>query len=167
LIFSFTNQLRMFTSRTLLFPLLFVILSFSLTSCNIKPVLVTGVQDVKILKLDATGIQFQAGLKIKNENGIGFNISGSELEFKMNGVYLGKVELGKRIKVRRKSESVHPVVLKATFQDLFSSLPKLMKMAQDKSGNVEINGYVKVGTLFVHKKFPVNINQKQVPVEKQ
>lgn len=154
-------------SRSFIFPVLFVILSFSLTSCNIKPVTVTGVQDVKILKLDATGIQFQAGLKIKNENGIGFSVSGSELEFKMNGVYLGKVELGKRIKVRRKSESVHPVVLKATFQDLFSSLPKLMKMAQDKSGNVEINGYVKVGTLFLHKKFPVNINQKQVPVEKQ
>lgn len=154
-------------SRSFIFPVLFVILSFSLTSCNIKPVTVTGVQDVKILKLDATGIQFQAGLKIKNENGIGFSVSGSELEFKMNGVYLGKVELDKRIKVRRKSESVHPVVLKATFQDLFSSLPKLMKMAQDKSGNVEINGYVKVGTLLIHKKFPVNINQKQVPVEKQ
>lgn len=167
MISCFTNQLRMFSSRAFLFPLLFVILSFSLTSCNIKPVLVTGVQDVKILKLDATGIQFQAGLKIKNENGIGFNISGSELEFKMNGVYLGKVELGKRIKVRRKSESVHEVVLKATFQDLFTSLPKLMKMAKDKSGNVEINGYVKVGTLFIHKKFPVNINQQQVPVEKQ
>ena len=148
------------------FPLLFVVLSFTLTSCTIKPITVTSVQDVKILKLDATGVEFQAGLKIKNDNGIGFSVRGSELEVKMNGVYLGKVTLGKKIKVHRKSESVHPVVLKASFKDLFTSFPALMKMVQDKSGNVEITGYVKVGTLFIHKKFPVNINQKKVPVEK-
>ncbi|TND08195.1 MAG: hypothetical protein FD123_2450 [Bacteroidetes bacterium] len=135
-------------------------------SCSIKPVTVTGVQDVKIEKLDMGGITFSTGLKINNPNKIGFGIYGSKLNVKMNGVPLGEIKLDKKVKVRRKSEDVHTVKLSSTFQDMLGSAPSLMQMAQKKNGNVEITGYIKVGAFLFRKKFPVNLNQAKVPVEK-
>lgn len=146
--------------------LLLVFLCLFATSCALHPISVTGLQDVKMDKLDAKGVQMTAGLKVKNENLLGFGIYGSKLDVKMNGVSLGTVKLDKKIKVRGKSDTVHPVKMSASFQDLFSSLPALMQMAQKQSGNVEINGYIKVGIFLFRKKIPVNINQQKVPVAK-
>lgn len=152
--------------RRFVFLFLAMALVVMSTSCSIKPVTVTGVQDVKVEKLDMKGITFSSGLKINNPNKIGFGIYGSKMNVKMNGVSLGEITLDKKIKVRRKSESVHTVKMSASLVDMFGSLPALMQMVQKQNGNIEITGYIKVGALFFRKKFPINVNQSKVPVSK-
>jgi len=153
--------------RSFFSALFFLALGLAFASCSIQPVTVTGVQDMKFNKLDATGVQFEAGLKVKNENRMGFRIVKSELDCKMNGVHMGTIKLDKKIKVRGTSEEVHPVKLSASLTDVIGSLPSLLQMVQKKSGNIELTGYVTAGVFIFRKKFPVNIKQNKVPVSRQ
>jgi LEA14-like dessication related protein len=138
-----------------------------LTSCGIKPIVPTGVQDVKFSNFDFMKglVTLDMGLKIDNPNALALTIYGSELDITVGKTPLGKVSMNDKIKIKRKCQEVYRIKVTAQLKDILTGLPTLISTIAKKQSNVSVKGWVKAGTLGVRKTFPIDIIQKDVPVE--
>jgi len=149
--------MKYFLSSFLFFTSLFFI-----SSCDeYKDVTITGVENVKLIKLDQTGIELELSVRIKNPNTIGFTIYKPNLDAMINGVAVGKLKVSKRIHVKANSEDLHTFTVSTDFSKLsMEDAGKMLSLALSKSGNLSVKGKVKVGNLFYRKTFDVERTQK-------
>jgi LEA14-like dessication related protein len=140
---------------------------FLLSACGFKPVVPTGVQDIKFGKMDFMKgiVVLDLGLKIDNPNAIAFTVYGSELDITVGKTALGKVSVLDKFKIKRKCEDVYRVKVTAQVKDILTGLPTLLATIAKKQSNVSVKGWIKVGSLGMRKTFPVEIKQNDVPVE--
>jgi LEA14-like dessication related protein len=133
-----------------------------ISSCNeYQDVTITGVENVKVIKLDQTGIELELSVRIKNPNTIGFTIYKPDLDAMINGVAVGKLKVSKRIHVNANSEDLHTFRVSTDFSKLSpEDAGKMLSLAFSKSGNLAVKGKIKVGNIFYRKTFPVEKTQK-------
>jgi LEA14-like dessication related protein len=146
-------------------PFLLILL---LSGCKLKPIIPSGVQDVKFGTVDmATGtVNGELGLKINNPNSFAVTVYLIELDVTIAGVPMGHVKLEDKFKIEKNAEAVYPVKISATLTDLFNGIPKILTAIQKKQSNVALTGNIKVGSGVFKHNFPININQEKVNTTK-
>ncbi|GAB4144746.1 MAG: hypothetical protein Fur0041_19560 [Bacteroidia bacterium] len=139
------------------------------TSCGIKPVVPVGVKQVKFNSINPmTGdVVMDLGLILNNPNSFAVTIYKMDMDVKVAGVPLGKIEVNDKIRIKRKREDLYNVKLNAKLINLITGLPKLLEAISKKAANVEVNGSVKVGALGMRHEFPIELKQKQVETEQE
>lgn len=141
--------------------IIFFVLLLSLVSCrSFREVECTGVEGFKVNKLDTKGIDGDLQLKLKNPNAFGFSLYRSEFDVTYSGIYLGKARLDKKVHIRGNEEATYNFNLKSDFKDV--KLTDIMKLLAGGTfrNQVEVKGDLYAGTLFIKKKFPVNVSEK-------
>ncbi len=148
---------------------LVLFISILTTGCKIQPVVPTGVQDVKFGNIDFMKgtVSLDMGLKINNPNRISVTVHGLDLDIAIAGVPLGKVMIVDKFKIEKDTEQVYRVKVNALMTDLINGIPKLLDAIQKKQTNVQVKGWIQVGSGIFKKKFPVNINQEEVTTEQK
>jgi LEA14-like dessication related protein len=142
-------------------PFLLILL---LSGCRLKPIIPSGVQDVKFGTVDMmTGIvNGELGLKINNPNNFAVTVYLIELDVSIAGVSMGHVKLEDKFKIEKNTEAVYPVKIAATLTDLINGIPKILSAIQKKQSNVALTGNIRVGSGVFKHTFPININQEKV-----
>ncbi|MES2131159.1 MAG: LEA type 2 family protein [Bacteroidota bacterium] len=137
-----------------------LICSLLLFSCkNLSEITVTDVNNFSINKLSMKEIEGEIGLTIKNPNSVGFSIYRSEFDIIYGDVKLGKAKLHKRVHIGANAEKSYTFKLKSNPENL--NLTDILKLANTGgSGTIQIKGDLKVGKLFIKRKYPINYIDK-------
>jgi LEA14-like dessication related protein len=141
---------------TLIFSLLFI------SSCDeYKDVTISGVENVKVVKLDKTGIELELSVRVKNPNSMGFTIYKPDMDAIINDVPVGKLKVSRKIHVKANSEDLHTFTVSTDFSKLsMSDAAKMLSLLYSKNATLAVKGTIKVGNLFYRKTFPVERKQK-------
>ena len=132
-----------------------VILSLTLlTSCTFYEPEFKGGEKIKFQELEGRVIKFTAGGNILNENKFAIKVKPSDLDAYIEGDYIGKVHLDKKIKMKRNQEAFIDAPFTATLEK--GALFKAMKYAGRSEIQVRLKGKVRVGVWFIGKKIEVN-----------
>jgi LEA14-like dessication related protein len=144
---------------------LLLITLFTLTSCgDFKEVTFKGVEGFKLIKMSQQGIEAEITARIDNPNKTAFQIYPSEMDATLNGINAGKAKLINRIRIKPNREDVYVFKVKSDLSSLnMMDLPRLMGLMTYRSVKVGLKGDLKVGKLFLKKKYPVNM-EKNVPL---
>lgn len=140
-----------------------------LSGCKLKPIIPSGVQDVKFTTVDMMKgtVNGEVGLKINNPNNFAVTVYQIELDVTVAGVSMGSVKLDDKFKIEKNTEMVYPVKVSATLTDLINGIPKILAAIQKKQSNVALTGKIRVGSGIFKHTFPVNINQEKVSTMQQ
>lgn len=141
---------------------LFIISLFFISACEeFEEVSISGVENVKVIKLDKTGIELELSVRIKNPNSMGFTIYKPKLDAVINDVAVGKLKVSRRIRVGANSDDLHTFKVSTDLSKLsMADAGKILSMAFSKSGTLAVKGKIKAGNLFYRKTFDVERTQK-------
>jgi LEA14-like dessication related protein len=140
---------------------LFIFCLFLLSSCgDFQDVTFSGIENVKIVKFSQQGVEVDITAKINNPNKIAFHIYPSDMDATINGINAGKARLTNNIRIKPHSERPYTFNIKSDFSSLnMMELPKLMAAVMNKNAKVGLKGDLKVGKLFMKKRFPVDMSR--------
>jgi len=140
-------------------------LAFIFSGCgDFQDITFKGIEGVKIVKMSQQGIEAEITARINNPNKVTFHIYPSDLDATLNGMNAGKAKLTNNVKIKAHSEESYTFKIKSDFSSLsMTDLPKLMAMATSRNVKVGLKGDLKVGKLFVKRKYPVDM-VKSVPL---
>lgn len=142
---------------------LYLLFIASLTSCkDYQDVEIMGIESTRILELDSKGIEVELSMRVKNPNGFGFTVTGTDMDCTLNGVKVGKLDLEDNIRVKAKSEDLHTFRVKSDFSNAMAGgIASLIGLLQKKSATVNLKGDLKVRSyFFFRKRFPVDLTEK-------
>lgn len=110
-------------------------------------------------KLNFDGVQgrevkFNASAKVYNENCFNLKIKPSTLDLHIEGDYIGKVHLDKKLKLKKRKESTVEAFFTAILEK--GALLKAMKYAGRDEIKIRLSGKVKGGVFIFSKKFEIN-----------
>lgn len=147
--------------RYIKLSLAFAIL-FIFTSClrNLTAPTVSKVDNFKMNKMSADGIDAEIKITIKNPNSIGFTVYKSFCDVTYAGKKLGVAKFAKKVRIPANSEREHTFILIGDFKGM--NLSDITMMV-GKGGTLELDGNIKVGKWFYKKSFPFNKSQKISP----
>ena len=143
---------------------LILILSFS--SCTYEDVEITEIRYVRLVEFSTKGLVVESDIKIKNPNGFSLSMVDSEFDIYVKGSKLAKASVDNKIKIPKKSEEYHKVVMKSDFKDFADGA--LVRMLGFSMGSKEIDfkvdGYVIGKAFFIKKKVRVS-HEEKVPLK--
>ncbi len=131
-----------------------------LSSCfgELKEISIISINDFKVTKLTAEGIEGEIKVTINNPNTIGFKVFRSKADIMYGDLKLGKAKLVKKVKIPANSNTEHTFLLKGNFKD--ASMADIPGLLMGKSKQMEIKGYIKAGKWYYKKRFPIDEKQK-------
>ena len=139
--------------------LLFFVLLFSSCS-NFQEVTISKIENLKILKFSAQGIEVGLDIIIKNPNALGFSVYSSSFDVKLNDIFVGTANMKDKVKIAAHSEEIRTFIFESDLSSLnLMSLPAILSMMQEKKINVLVEGKLKVGNFFYKRNVPVNLKQ--------
>jgi LEA14-like dessication related protein len=146
------------------FLLLLTVVIFS--SCgDFKDVTFSGIKNVKVKKMSRDGIEAEITARINNPNNVSFRVYRSDMDITLNGINCGKAHLDNTIRIKPKSEENYTFNVSSNLSSLsLSDLPKILSMAMSKNIKVGMKGDLKVGKLWMKRKYPVDISHS-VPLD--
>lgn len=126
-----------------------------ITSCaNFKEPDVKHFEGVKLEKADGKKITFLVKVLIENENWYALKVKPSALDVFVEDVFVGKLHLTKKVKIKAKSSAVVELPVRAELED--GALMTLLKYALKDKVGVHLKGKVKGGVFCFYKRFPVD-----------
>lgn len=143
------------------------LLSVTLFSCGgFKELSISGIEKPKLNNLSKEGIDAEFGIKIKNPNSMGVTVYRSEFEGTINGIDIGKINLYKKVKIKRNSDETETFYVKTDFSKLgLDGIMKILPIISSGNATLALKGNLRAGKWFYKKKFPVEfsktINLKQ------
>jgi LEA14-like dessication related protein len=145
--------------------LLFVGAAFFMTtlaSCgSIEPLTVSKIEDVKLHSFNKNSAALEITMRVKNPNRYRFKLVDNNLEIFLNKSELGSAKIKQKIIIPRKSEESYTFLIETQFSRLaIAGIPMLINMVQTKQVEIKLVGDVKVRSMGISKKFPVEIIEK-------
>ena len=140
-------------------PVLFFALA--LTSCaEFQPLTVGDVESPKLKTLSKEGIEGDFGMKIKNPNKMSVTVFPSTFDAMVNDISVGKVKLGKRVRIKGNSDEVSTFHIKSEFSNIsLDQLPQMLSIVAGKNVSLYLKGDLRAGKWFFKKKFPVELKK--------
>ena len=120
------------------------------TSCTFYEPELIGEESFKMEKLEGKEIRFTAGAKVKNDNWFAIKVKPSTLDLYVDGEYMGKVHLEKKVKMRAKKETMLEAPFVAELEA--NALMKAMGIALKGDVQVRLKGKIKGGVFIFSKK---------------
>lgn len=121
-----------------------------LTSCKFYPPEMRGGETFQMEKMDGKEVKFTAGAKVYNGNWFGVKVKPSSLDLYVDGDYMGKVHLLKKVKMRAKKETDLQAQFLAELEG--NALVKAMGLALKGDVVVRLKGKIKGGVFIFSKK---------------
>lgn len=145
--------------KQIVFFLLAIALLFGACK-DLKEVQCTGVKGFKVGNISTKGLDADIQVSLKNPNNYGFSIYKSEFDVSYSGIYLGKARLGKRVHISANAEETYNFHLVSDFKNI--NLADVMQLLSGSArrGMIEVKGHLKIGKLFLHKKFPIDVKER-------
>jgi LEA14-like dessication related protein len=122
-----------------------------LTSCKFYEPEMRGGETFKLEKMDGKEVRFTAGAKVYNGNWFAVKIKPSMLDLYVDGDYMGKVHLLKKVKMRAKKETDLQAEFLAELEG--NALVQSLGLALKGDVVVRMTGKVKGGVFIFSKKF--------------
>jgi LEA14-like dessication related protein len=130
-------------------------------SCGIyNNVEVLDVQDVRVIEFSDAAIVAEVDLLIENPNWYKVKLIRSEINMKINGADIGRMKLGKKLTIPKKSKAIQTMTIAADYEELQASfLKNFLTLLFNPKVNLQAEGYMKGRALFIGKKIPVMIEE--------
>lgn len=142
-------------------PFFMLALLFVLTSClTYKDVEFDGIEDVSVDKFGKDGIELTLKARVKNPNNYAINIADTDLTLSLNGKELGEAVLMDNVRLKKKSDEVQSVRVKAKFDKGSGGiLGVIMSVMTGGQAKISVKGEVKAKAFMVAKKVPVEFTE--------
>lgn len=130
-----------------------IVLGFILatvTSCKFYEPEMRGGETFKLEKLEGNEVRFTAGAKVYNGNWFAVKVKKSTLDLYVDGEYMGKVHLLKKVKMRAKKETDLQAEFLAELEG--NALMKSLGVAMKGDVVVRMTGKIKGGVFIFSKK---------------
>lgn len=121
-----------------------------LTSCTFHEPEMRGEESFKLEKMDGKQVRFTAGAKVYNGNWFAVKVKPSILDLYVDGEYMGKVHLLKKVKMKAKKETDLQADFLAELEG--NALMKAMGLALKGDVVVRMTGKIKGGVFIFSKK---------------
>lgn len=149
----FTQHLLNYQNNMKKFLFLFVTL-LGLISCKVVEPEFRGGEQFKLTKMDMNNVHFKLGAKVFNGNKFNIKVKPSTLDVHIEDMYIGKVHLEEKIKLKKKTESELLVPFRAELEK--GVLFKLLGLAGKPDVKLKLTGQIKAGTFIFYKKLDVH-----------
>jgi LEA14-like dessication related protein len=156
-----------FIMRKLKYTFLFVIAAITFASCgSIQPLSISKVENVKLKNFSSSAASIEVTMVVSNPNPYRFKMVDNHLDLFLNKTEMGRVNIKEKIIIPRKSERAYTFVVETQFSNLaMGSIPSLVNMFLSKQLELKLVGDVKVRSMFISKRFPIEIIER-VPFSK-
>ncbi len=143
--------------KTLTFILL---ATFLLGGCITQDKLTIGnVRDVRLNTSNPKAVSLDVMMPIENDNLSGFTITEIDLDFFINGQYLGKIRNDEQVRVKGNSSQSYHVPLTLEIKNMLAGMMLVMnKSDKPKNYKIGLKGHIKARSFLVSKK--VNIKEE-------
>lgn len=133
---------------------LVIIVAFVMVSCHIHTPKFQGGESFKMEKMSGQEVKMTIEGDVLNENWFGVKVKPSELDLFIEDVYFGKLNLDKKVKMKRKRTThlVAPVTVKL---EKGVMLKAMRLMSKDKL-KVQLKGKAKAGVFIFSKKMEID-----------
>lgn len=121
-----------------------------MTSCTFHEPEMRGEESFKLEKFEGKEVRFTAGAKVYNGNWFAIKIKPSILDLYIDGEYMGKVHLKKKVKMKAKKETDLQADFVAELEG--NALVKAMGLAMKGDVVVRMTGKIKGGVFIFSKK---------------
>ena len=128
------------------------------SSCAVTAPEIRGGESFNIEQIEGNKVNLNVGANIYNGNWFGIRVKPSNLDLFLNDDFLGTVHLDKKVKLKRKSETVIDANLTATLEN--GAMGKAMRSALGGGLNVRMKGRVKAGVFIFSKKIDFDETKK-------
>ena len=121
-----------------------------MTSCTFHEPEMRGEESFKLEKFEGKEVRFTAGAKVYNGNWFAIKVKPSILDLYIDGEYMGKVHLKKKVKMKAKKETDLQADFVAELEG--NALVKAMGLAMKGDVVVRMTGKIKGGVFIFSKK---------------
>ena len=121
-----------------------------MTSCTFHEPEMRGEENFKLEKFEGKEVRFTAGAKVYNGNWFAIKVKPSILDLYIDGEYMGKVHLKKKVKMKAKKETDLQADFVAELEG--NALVKAMGLAMKGDVVVRMTGKIKGGVFIFSKK---------------
>lgn len=125
-----------------------------LTSCHFYQPELRGGEEFKLDKIGAQEVRFTAGANVYNGNWYALKVKPSMLDLYVDGEYMGKIHLEKKVKMKAKRETQLEAPFYAELEN--GAMLKAMGLARKESVKIRLTGKVKGGIFIFSKKFELD-----------
>ncbi len=137
--------------------LIFIVLSN--TSCQVKDVVVGDIKSFGIEEVSGNSITVDLSTNIDNPNSFSFKINDVNLNLTINNIYLGTVNKIKPIRVKRKSNDVHHLIVQFEVDNLLEKTAQLFPSILSGKADIQVKGYIKAAHFPLSKKIKVDYHK--------
>ena len=129
-----------------------------LTSCTFHEPEMRGGESFKMEKMEGKEVKFTAGAKVYNGNWFALKVKPSTLDLYVDGDYMGKVHLLKKVKMKAKKETDLQADFLAELEG--NALMKALGLATKGEVTVRMIGKIKGGVFIFSKKLDFDESRK-------
>lgn len=127
-----------------------LVVSLLMTSCTFHEPEVRGGETFKMEKMEGKEVRFTAGAKVYNGNWFAIKVKKSTLDLYVDGEYMGKVHLLKKVKMKAKQETDLEGAFLAELEG--NAMMKALGLAMKGEVVVRMTGKIKGGVFIFSKK---------------
>ncbi len=133
-----------------------------LSSCiSYKPVMITGIKDVKTANISGEKVELAFNLEIDNPNGFKIVLNQYDMDVMLNDKGLGKTSSSEKIVIKRKSKASHPFKLSASYKDFIgATVSGLGALLNKEPVTFKVKGAIKGRIWWFKKTIPIETTQK-------
>ncbi len=127
-----------------------IVLAFIVTSCTFYEPEMRGGENFNLEKLDGNTVKFTAEASVYNGNWFAIKVKPSKLDLYIDGDYMGKVHLEKKVKMKSKRETFLVAPFTAELEN--NALRTALNLAGKGDVKVRLKGKIKGGVFIFSKK---------------
>lgn len=133
---------------------LLILLIASLTSCHFIQPKFQGGEKFEMGGISGREVKLTVEADVLNENGFGIKLKPSVFDMYVEDIYIGKVHLDKKLKLKRKQTThlIAPVTVVLEQGVMF----KAMRLIRKDKLKIQLKGDAKVGVFIFTKKMPID-----------
>ncbi|MDG1331485.1 MAG: LEA type 2 family protein [Crocinitomicaceae bacterium] len=129
-----------------------------LASCTFHEPEIRGGETFKMEKMEGQEVRFTAGAKVYNGNWFAVKVKKSTLDLYVDGEYMGKVHLLKKVKMKAKKETDLQANFLAELEG--NAMMKALGLAMKGEVEVRMKGKIKGGVFIFSKKLDFDEKRK-------
>lgn len=133
--------------------------SIFLSSCDVKEVEVGEIQSFNILKIDKEYVTVDIAANMRNPNTFSFTISQVDLDVTFNGVYLGKINKVKDVRIPKNSDELQHLEFKLKMENIVKGSMVFLPALLSNKAKIKIKGFVKASKFPFGKKIEVDYDK--------
>lgn len=140
---------------------IFTLILFLSSCISYKPILITGIKDIKTTNIGGDKIEVGFGMEVSNPNGFRIVLKQYDMDVSINDKTLGKANSLEKICIRRKSKESHAFKLTAEYHDFINvSMNSLSSLLKNEPMTFKIKGQIKGRVWWFKRTIPIETTQK-------